>query len=124
MSVSQRSPEERELEALSRRYAGLVHQVRLEALDERLARVGPRRVRFNRCGLSGDRWTIYFDDGDQLRLKLYWPQSAAICAVCSVRWLWNKEWRVAVRERDGHSLDLHAYHAELHPRWALYTPAY
>jgi len=115
VSVKYRSLEDRELDSLSRHYAGLIQQIRLEAFDERLTALGPQRVRFNQCGLSGDRWLICLDDGTLLRLKLYSPRHAAVAAVCSVRWHHDSEWCVEVRQLDGDPLVLRAYHAELHP---------
>jgi hypothetical protein len=113
--TGQWSPEQERLEvrALARRYAGLLHEFRLEALGRRLRDHRPVAVRWNRCGFSGDRWTVELDDGNVLRMKLYWPHRNQVAALCSLAWVDDEGWRAVMRTTAGQPLVLRAFHATL-----------
>jgi hypothetical protein len=106
--------EDMEFRALEREHAGVVHQLRLEHLSRRLDR-GPIAVQHTRCGFCGQRVTLELDSGQQLVLKLLWPQGITAAALCSIRWEDNLGWLVVVRATSGDRVLLKAWRAEVHP---------
>jgi len=107
------SPEDRELDVLSRQYAGVIQRCRLEALGERLASGGPIAILHSTCGFSGERWSLRLADGHDLRLRLYWPRRSVVRELWSVRWRDEVGWQLAVKSADGQALVLIAYLAEI-----------
>ena len=116
MTTGQWSPEQErmELQALTRRYAGLLQEFRLESLGEQLHDQLPMAVSDSRCGFAGDRWTLELDDGRVLKLKLYWPHRERAAALCSLAWVEDEGWRAVVRTTGGEHVLLRAFHASLH----------
>ena len=117
MITGQRSPgtapEDAELRALERRYAGLLQQFRLSDLGRRLTQRRSIAVRHNTCGFAGDRWRVELDDGSVLRLKLYWPVRAAIASLLSLTWVDGEGWRAVVGTTGGDRVLLRAFSARL-----------
>ena len=101
-----------ELEALGRKYVGLVHQARVEGLGRRLRnRDGRMHVTRSIALAGGRKLTLWLHDGTALRLNLYWPERRPVASLCAIDWddqigwaidvtLWNEEpsrvyaWRV------------------------------
>jgi hypothetical protein len=102
-----------ELAVLERAHVGLVHQVRIEALAERLRTVDGIPVTDNVNGLCGDRPTISLDGGMVLQLRLFWPARFGFAALCAIAWDDHIGWVVDVRSTAGDLRRLYAWHARL-----------
>jgi len=112
MSTTQIAADAIELEALGRKYVGLVHQARVEGLGRRLRnRDGRMRVTRSIALAGGRKLILRLDDGTELRLNLYWPERRPVASLCAIDWqeqigwaidleLWNNQpsrvyaWRV------------------------------
>ena len=103
-----------ELDALARHYPGLIQQLRVEDLGRRVRRTDGLAIADCRRGLCGDRLTMWLDNGDVLRLRLFWPiRSRAIAALKSIFWDDNVGWIADVRTSAGDNERVYAWRAEL-----------
>jgi hypothetical protein len=110
-----------ELEALGRKYAGLVHQARVEGLGRRLRdraiQVGVRRS----IALAGGRkLTLWLADGTVLRLHLYWPERREVASVCAIDWDDRIGWAIDLTLSNGDTSRVYAWRVRHdHPRPAI-----
>lgn len=105
-----------ELRALERSYDGVVQQFRLEALARRLDSMESLAASQSWNGMCGDRVTMWLDDGNVLKLSLFWPIRRSIAALRRVSWSSHVGWVVDVRTTDGDEHRLYAWRARLLPR--------
>ena len=117
MTISPLEAEALELEALGRKYAGVVHQTRVEGLGRRL-RESRRELPVALCRsvAGGRKLVLAIDRGTVLRLHLFWPEHCPIAAVCGVAWDARIGWVVDLRRVDGDVTRVFAWRARLdHP---------
>jgi hypothetical protein len=114
MSISPLEAEALELEALGRKYAGIVHQARVEGLGRRL-RASRRQLPVTLCrSMSGGRKLVLsLADGTMLRLQLFWSEHCPIAAVCGVGWDDRIGWVFDLRRQDGDVTRVFAWRARL-----------
>ncbi len=103
-----------ELRSMTREHRDAINLLRLERLAERL-RHGPLAVQESMAGFCGDRFTLWLDSGERLRLKLLWPRHITVAALCSIRWDDSSGWIVIVRTSAGEGVVLYCYVATLEP---------
>jgi hypothetical protein len=114
MSISPLDAETLELEALGRKYAGIVHQARVEGLSRRL-RESRRELPVTLCRVisGGRKLVLSLDDGTTLRLHLFWPEHCPLAAVCGVDWDARIGWVIDLRRKDGDVTRVFAWRARL-----------
>jgi hypothetical protein len=94
---------------------GLVNEVRIERLADRLKERGPLAVRDTVVRRGGDRVALYLDDDSVLALRMYWPRPQIIAALVSVRRDSRVGWVVVVRTTAGERVIDYAWLATLKP---------
>jgi hypothetical protein len=102
-----------ELKALERKYAGVVHQARVEALGHRLDSMRGMAVTNCSRGMCGDRVAMWLDNGMLLQLRLFWPIRVGVAALCAVAWHDDIGWVVDVRTSSGEPRRLYAWQAKV-----------
>jgi hypothetical protein len=110
MSATHADADAIELEALGRKYVGLVHQARVEGLGRRLrnrdAQIGVRRS----ISLAGGRkLTLWLQDGTALRLHLYWPERRPVASLCGIEWDDQIGWAIDLTVGNGHTSRVYAW---------------
>jgi hypothetical protein len=92
---------------------GMVNQLRLERLGRQLLSGTPIAIRDSRCGLSGDRLTLWLDNGAVLRMKLFWARRMPLATIGYLQWHDGVGWVMGARTTAGEQIKCYGWWASL-----------